>query len=71
MLSGVTSGSHFPAGFYAGIYDDYNDYDAIDDGNDDDNDDHDGMLSGVTTSCHFPTHCRLLLGFQHQALLSG
>ena len=33
--------------------------------------DDDDTWSGVTTGCHFPAHCRLLLGFQHQAILPG
>ena len=68
MMSGINGGCYFSAGYtfeYNGVDDHGDCYDDEDDHN------HDGMLSGVTTGCNFPTHCRLLLGVQHQAFLSG
>ena len=29
------------------------------------------IYTGVIARCYIPAHCRILLGFQHQALLPG
>ena len=47
------------------VYDDDEYGDDVEGGDEDDN------ILGVTTGCHLPPHCRLLLGFQHSPLLSG